>query len=81
MARGSGRIALRAPQAPALILLDTNAVLWLHQGHRRARQLEREPGRLYMSPASLLELQFLVEAGRLRLRTGAPPYSQYGGTR
>ena len=54
-----------------MILLDTNAVLWLHQGHRRAGRLETQSSRLYMSPASLLELQFLVEAGRLRLRSGA----------
>lgn len=51
-----------------MILLDTSAVLWLHQGHRRAGPLERESGRLYMSPASLLELQFLIEVGRLRTR-------------
>jgi PIN domain nuclease of toxin-antitoxin system len=30
-----------------------------------------QPDRLYVSPASLLELQFLVEVGRLRLRGGA----------
>lgn len=28
-------------------------------------------GRLYVSPASLLEVQFLVETGRVRLRPGA----------
>lgn len=54
-----------------LILLDTNAVLWLHQGHRRTRPLESEVGHLYVSPVSLLEMQFLIEAGRLRLRPGA----------
>jgi PIN domain nuclease of toxin-antitoxin system len=51
-----------------VILLDTSAVVWLHQGHRRARPLARHGGRLYVSPASLLELQLLVEIGRLRLR-------------
>ena len=32
------------------------------------RALARGPRRLYISPANLLELQFLVEAGRIRLR-------------
>lgn len=48
-----------------MILLDTNAMIWLGQGHRRARPLRPLP-RLYISPATLLELQFLLEAGRLR---------------
>jgi PIN domain nuclease of toxin-antitoxin system len=65
------RASLQPPSLLAVILLDTNAVLWLHSGHRRARPLLAEGGSLYMSPASLLELQFLVEAGRLRLRAGA----------
>jgi PIN domain nuclease of toxin-antitoxin system len=50
-------------------LLDTNAVIWLLNGHRRTRQLERL-ARLYLSPASILEMQFLLESGRLRLTTG-----------
>lgn len=54
-----------------MILLDTNAALWLHHGHRRGRPLERHVGQLYVSPASLLEIQFLVEVGRIRLRSGA----------
>jgi PIN domain nuclease of toxin-antitoxin system len=54
-----------------LILLDTNAVIWLHRGERRAAGLARAATRLYASPATILELQFLIEAGRLRLRTGA----------
>lgn len=53
-----------------MILLDTNAIIWLHQRHRRARALNRA-GRLYVSPASTLELQVLVESGRLRFRRGA----------
>jgi PIN domain nuclease of toxin-antitoxin system len=52
-----------------VILLDTNAVIWLHAGHRRARPLANRPARLFISPASLLELQFLLEAGRIRLPT------------
>jgi PIN domain nuclease of toxin-antitoxin system len=54
-----------------VILLDTNAVIWLQQRHRRGRPLERYRGRLYLSPASLLEIQFLLEVGRIRLRPGA----------
>lgn len=54
-----------------MILLDTNALLWLDVGHRRARALGRWGGRLHISPASLLEIQFLLETGRLRLRAGA----------
>jgi PIN domain nuclease of toxin-antitoxin system len=50
-----------------VILLDTNALIWLLAGHRRARKIP-ERARLYVSPVSLLELQFLAEAGRIRLR-------------
>ena len=53
-----------------MILLDTNALIWLAQGHRRARPLQGVP-RLHISPASLLELQFLVETGRLRFKDRA----------
>jgi PIN domain nuclease of toxin-antitoxin system len=53
-----------------MILLDTNAVIWMHRLDRRARPLTRA-GRLYVSPATMLELQFLVEVGRVRLRRGA----------
>jgi PIN domain nuclease of toxin-antitoxin system len=53
-----------------LILLDTNALIWLEQGHSRTRVLQRHGRRLYISPASMLELQFLIEAGRIRLRAG-----------
>jgi PIN domain nuclease of toxin-antitoxin system len=51
-----------------VILLDTNALIWLEQGHARARALAQRRARLYISPASLLEMQFLSEAGRIRLR-------------
>lgn len=58
----------RVPEPrPKVILLDTNAVIWLDHNHRRTRGLSNH-GRLYMSPATLLELQILVEAGRVRLR-------------
>jgi len=54
-----------------VILLDTHALLWLHQGHPRSRPLTRFAGRLHVSPASLLELQLLIEVGRLRLKAQA----------
>ena len=58
-------------EATQLILLDTNAVIWLHRGDRRAAALAQRATRLYASPATILELQFLIEAGRVRLRPGA----------
>ncbi|HVV49589.1 MAG TPA: PIN domain-containing protein [Polyangia bacterium] len=54
-----------------MILLDTNALIWLLADHRRARPLLRGNQRLYVSPVSLLELRFLEEAGRIRLRLDA----------
>jgi PIN domain nuclease of toxin-antitoxin system len=57
-------------QTPAVILLDTNALIWIDAGNPRARALLGRRDRLYVSPASLLELQFLHEAGKLRLRKG-----------
>ena len=53
-----------------MILLDTNAVIWPDQNHRRVRALARSTSRLLVSPATLLELQMLDEIGRLRLRNG-----------
>jgi len=53
-----------------VILLDTNALIWLEQGHTRTRELAATGKRLYISPVSLLELQFLLESGRIRLRRG-----------
>ena len=52
-----------------MILLDTNAIIWLVQRHRRAHGLEAH-ARLRVSPASLLELQLLIEVGRLTLAEG-----------
>lgn len=50
-----------------MTLLDTNAVLWLLSGHRRARPLSRRRDVLAVSPASVLELQLLTEIGKLSL--------------
>jgi PIN domain nuclease of toxin-antitoxin system len=50
-----------------VILLDTNALIWLEQDHKRVAKLTTGFRRLYISPANLLELQFLIEAGRIRL--------------
>ena len=49
-----------------MILLDTNAVLWAHLDRPRARPLRRHAGRLRVSPATVLELHFLLESGRIR---------------
>ncbi len=68
MGVGEGRPS--AADAAIVILLDTNAVIWLDQNHRRVRALARSSSRLLVSPATLLELQMLDEIGRLRLRTG-----------
>jgi PIN domain nuclease of toxin-antitoxin system len=56
-----------------VILLDTNAVIWLDQNDRRARPLARTATPLAISPATLLELRFLVEVGRIRLPGGGLP--------
>jgi PIN domain nuclease of toxin-antitoxin system len=56
-----------------VILLDTNALIWLLAEHRRARPLQRGGRRLYVSPVSLLELRFLDETGRIRMRAGVDP--------
>jgi PIN domain nuclease of toxin-antitoxin system len=50
-----------------VILLDTNALLWLDRGHKRARPLTAGRLRLHVSPATVLELRFLEESGRIRL--------------
>ena len=50
-----------------MILLDTNAVIWLLHGHRRTQALAASGERLYLSPVSVLELQFLIEVGRMQL--------------
>jgi predicted nucleic acid-binding protein len=61
-----------AEAATAVILLDTNAVLFLLGNHVRARPLARHAGRLIFSPMTLLELQFLHEVGRGRFLTRTP---------
>lgn len=54
-----------------MILLDTHAAIWLARGQRRAATLERY-ARLYVSPVSLLEIQFLIEVGRLKGASANP---------
>ena len=49
-------------------------MIWIAQGHRRARLLARFP-RCHISPATILEVQFLVETGRLRLHQRRSPVS------
>jgi PIN domain nuclease of toxin-antitoxin system len=55
-----------------VILLDTNALLWLERGHRRSRPLANGH-QLYLSPATLLELQMLMESGRMRMHEAVTP--------
>jgi len=68
VAVGCRRTAVCRAAETALILLDTNALVWLSRGHPRSRPLQRCASRLYVSPATLLELQLLIEVGRLRLK-------------
>jgi PIN domain nuclease of toxin-antitoxin system len=53
-----------------VILLDTNALIWIDGGHQRVRPLLRRGQQLFVSPATVLELQFLDEAGRIRVKDG-----------
>ncbi len=53
-----------------MILLDTHAILWLLGGHRRAEGLIASGQALLVSPVSLLEIRFLVEAGKVRIAEG-----------
>ena len=64
---GLDRDGRSIPRSQVVILLDTNAVIWLEQGHPRVRPLLKDRRRLYVSPATLLELQFLQETGRIRM--------------
>lgn len=63
-------IGAAIPAAAGVILLDTNALIWIEQSHPRARLLLARRHRLYLSPATLLEVQFLHETGRIRMRSG-----------
>ena len=48
-----------------MILLDTNAALFLLSNNARARPLRAHAGRLALSPISILEAAFLVECKRI----------------
>jgi PIN domain nuclease of toxin-antitoxin system len=50
-----------------VILLDTNAILWLVAGHKRAKNLADKTSGLLISPVSLWELAMLAELGRIRI--------------
>lgn len=54
-----------------VILLDTSALIWIAQGNRRTAALVQREHRLYASPASLLELQLLIETGRVHLKVAS----------
>jgi predicted nucleic acid-binding protein len=55
-----------------MILLDTNAAIFLLAGDRRARPLLRLRERLALSPIVLLEMTYLQERGRARFTTSSP---------
>jgi predicted nucleic acid-binding protein len=55
-----------------VILLDTNAVIFMTRRDRRARILARYAGALRFSPVVLLELRVLEECGRGRIRSRHP---------
>ena len=57
-----------------MILLDTNALIWVDAGHPRSRVLVTRRDRLYVSPASILELQLLQESGKVRPRHATPQW-------
>ena len=66
-----GSAILGAQEAASqVILMDTSALLWLLAGHQRSRPLAKWAGRLYASPISLLEVQFLIEGQRVRMKSG-----------
>lgn len=50
-----------------MILLDTHAVIWLISAHRRIEGLLASGQPLFMSPVSILEFRFLIEAGKARI--------------
>ena len=58
-----------------MILLDTNALIWMAIGHARARPLVQRRHTLYVSPASLLELQIVQEAGKVRLKNATADWA------
>jgi PIN domain nuclease of toxin-antitoxin system len=69
----AARSQIQESAEKAVILLDTHAAIWLHDDRPRAAGLIRAGKPLYVSPATLLELQVLTESGRLRLRRGSTP--------
>jgi len=64
----AGDVGAEDAAAAPVILLDTNAIIWIVTRHRRSRPLLRERGAFAVSPASMLELGLLADTGRLRLR-------------
>lgn len=55
-----------------MILLDTNAVLYVLAGHPRARALAMHRPPFGISPITLLELRFLEESGKGRFSSTRP---------
>ena len=65
-----GRLQLAAQRHKPLFCSFGAQSLPLDRGHARTRALSRSRQSLRISPATLLELQFLEEAGRIRLFGG-----------
>lgn len=55
-----------------MILLDTNAVLFVLAAHPRGKALAPHAGNLAVSPITILELAFLVECGRITFPASDP---------
>jgi PIN domain nuclease of toxin-antitoxin system len=51
-------------------LLDTNALIWMAKKHSRAKRLLSINRTLYISPANVLELQFLYETNQVQWPSG-----------
>ncbi len=50
-----------------MILLDTHAAIWILSGNRRVLGLLASGRPLVLSPVSVLEIRFLLEAGKVRI--------------
>ena len=50
-----------------MILLDTHAAIWVLSGNRRVLGLLASGRPLVLSPVSVLEIHFLLEAGKARI--------------
>jgi PIN domain nuclease of toxin-antitoxin system len=66
---GAGRPCVSRREATPLILLDTNAVIYFQEGHPRMKRLSETSEAFFVSPATILEITYLSEVGRLKSMT------------